>query len=200
MSRIADKLGRPNGPYYHGLLSTPNCSICPLRCDTKVLPDGPVPARIAFVGEGPGRREIGLGRGFMGPSGQLLWTLALQTQSVLWQQFGMNLELKREDVWVTNAALCMKRKVTLENGGILNMEQVQSLATAACRHRLVEELRVVDPVVIVPLGSWSLWALGDLPHSKIYSYRGSRIFVDLDILSQNIAAGTTRVPIKKPKT
>jgi uracil-DNA glycosylase family 4 len=204
MSRIVDKLGRANGLYYHGLLSHPDCSACPLRRETKVLPDGPVPARIAFVGEGPGNQEVGVGRGFIGPSGQLLWRLAEQTQYILWQQFGIELPLRREDVWVTNAALCKSHrrdgKVILENNAEINGEQVKSLATMHCRLRLIQELIRVDPIVIVPLGSWSLWAIGDMPKSKIYSYRGSRTKVELEGLAHAIITETTRVPFKKPRT
>jgi len=198
MSRIAEKLSRQNGPYYHGLLAQPDCSHCPLRMDTKVLPDGPVPARIAFVGEGPGKQEVGVGRGFVGPSGGLLWLIAEQTQIILKQQYGVDIPFKREDVWVSNAALCRPRKVVLSNGAVLGAEQVKSISTACCRSRLVDELRRVDPVVIVPVGSWALWSVTDLPNAKIYSYRGSRIQIELDALSCAIVTKTTRAPIKLP--
>lgn len=40
-----------------------------------VPPDGPVEARYALVGEAPGEHESLEGRGFVGPSGGLLWQL-----------------------------------------------------------------------------------------------------------------------------
>ena len=176
-------------PYYHGLLYQPDCENCFLRYDTKVLPDGPIPARIAFVGEEPGSQEKSEGRGFVGPSGQALWHLA--------KMAGIN----REDVWVTNAALCQARnvKLTTTESSFKHKSIVKAVAAKCCRARLVAELRHVNPAVVVPLGNWALWALSDIPKAKIYAYRGSRMDVNLDILLQNILEGKTNVPIKTLK-
>jgi uracil-DNA glycosylase len=57
------------------------------------------------------------------------------------------------------------------------------MATACCRHRLIDELRVVDPVVIIPLGNYALQTLTGNDGAKIYNYRGSRQEIDLAALS-----------------
>lgn len=177
--------GRSSGPYYHGLLFQPDCGSCPLLYDTKVYPDGPIPARVAFVGEEPGDMELSEGRGFVGPSGQLLWMLA--------EQAG----LKRDDVWVTNSALCQARKVVLSNGAIIPKQVVKAMATKACRTRLLKELLYVGNPVVVPLGNWALWSLSDIPKARIYAYRGSRIDVDLQALCELVEKGEARAPIRQ---
>lgn len=179
--------GRPRGQYYHGLLYNPNCAECPLQTDTKVLPDGPVPARIALVGEEPGKQEVAAGKGFIGPSGYLLWQMCKE------------IGLEREEVWVTNAALCRARDVILPNGARTPLMVVKAMAAKACRERLIRELAQVDPVVIVPLGNWALWALSDIPNARIYSYRGSRIETDLETLADRVARGQCLSPMRQIK-
>lgn len=162
------------GQYYHGLLYQPDCGLCPLVHDTKVLPDGPIPAKICFVGEGPGHNEVIEGRGFVGKSGYVLWTLAAAQ--------GVN----REDVWVSNAALCKPRQVTLASGMVVPESTVKDLSVKACRKRLLYELMYVtgnDPnAVIVPIGNLALRSLALSTGRKnmgIYKYRGSLLKVDL---------------------
>jgi uracil-DNA glycosylase family 4 len=168
--------GRVNGISYHGIVSTPPaCERCPLRFKKKVLPDGPVPAKIAFVGEEPGRVEERQGKGFVGPSGRLLW-----------EALGPAIGFQRSDVWVSNAALCRSERVRLDNGAVLPREVVQQMATECCHRRLLDELRVVDPVVIVPLGNVALKHLTGVSGAKIFSYRGSISEVDLGLLVERL--------------
>lgn len=179
--------GRMPGTYYHGLLSQPDCASCPLRNSIKVMPDGPIPARLAIIGEEPGRTELARGKGFVGPSGRLLWHMC--------KMVGID----RSEVWVTNSALCMARSVRLSNGAYIPKAEVKAAAAKACRRRLVSELLQVDPVVAIPLGNWALWALTDIPKAKIYSYRGSRLDIDLNKLLNVIDAGLTRAPSRSVK-
>jgi DNA polymerase len=148
------------------------------------MPDGPVPARIAFVGEEPGERECSEGKGFIGPSGQLLWQMANE------------IGLERQDVWVSNAALCAARKVTLPNGAIIPKSKVKAQAAQACRSRLLGELITVDPIVIVPLGNWALAALSGIQNARIYAYRGSRLEIDLRELIERMLRGDIAVPTR----
>jgi len=78
----------------------------------------------------------------------------------------------------------MPERVKLENGAFLPKETVQELAAKYCRRRLIDELRVVDPAVIIPLGKIALRAITGLEHAKIYAYRGSRTEVNLDEVSK----------------
>jgi len=160
---------RPRGEHHHGILAVaPACEHCPLRYKRKVLPDGPVPAKFAFIGEEPGRTEERKGRGFVGPSGRLLW-----------DELGPACGFTRDDVWVTNTLLCRAEKVKLANGAMLPKEMVKEMAANCCRQRLISELQVVDPVVVVPLGNIALRTLTQITRAKIYGYRGSRLEVDL---------------------
>lgn len=160
--------------YYHGLVVEPDCKKCPLRYDTKVLPDGYYPARLCLVGENPGEQEQFEGRGFVGRSGQLLW------------QFCKAYGFGREDVWLTNAALCRKRKVRLSTGAELPEAQVALIAAKACRRRLIGELLSVtggDPgVVIVPLGNVARQMLSSRTGGGVWAYRGSIETIDLQVL------------------
>lgn len=166
--------GRALGPYFHGLVSThPSCDRCPLRFKKKVLPDGPIPAKLCFIGEEPGRVEERKGRSFVGPSGRLLW-----------EALGPACGFTRQEIWVTNSALCRAERVRLENGAELPKDTVKSLAAQCCRRRLMDELRTVDPVVIVPLGNIALRAVTGIEAAKIYNYRGSRTEVDLPLLAE----------------
>lgn len=182
-----ENYGIQRGPYYHGLLFQPDCQSCPLRYDRKVYPDGPIPARLAFVGEEPGDMELCEGRGFIGPSGQLLWHLA--------KQVGID----RDDVWVSNAALCKARKVVLDNGAVIPQQTVKAMAAKACRTRLLYEMVYVGAPVIVPLGNWAGWALSDIPKFKIYGYRGSRLDIDIKALADRVAQGLAQTPMRQVK-
>lgn len=175
------------GPYYHGLIAQPNCEACPLRDDVKVYPDGPVPARIAIVGEAPGQNEVSTGRGFVGPSGMLLWHLAREAG------------FTRDDVWVTNASLCLPRRIKLSSGAVLPLLYVQALASMYCRSRLLHELQAVAPKVVIPVGNWALWSLTDIPKAKIYAYRGSRLDVDVAALADLVDQGKARTPLRQIK-
>jgi len=157
--------------YFHGLVVQPDCHRCPLQHDPKVYPDGPIPTKICIVGEEPGHMEVERGRGFIGPSGQLLWHLAAGS------------DLSRDDVWITNAALCKARDVRLSTGGVLRVEQVKFLAVQACRRRLIGELYAVtqgDPrAVIVPIGNLALQSLKRKRGLRIFARRGSIEEVDI---------------------
>ena len=170
---------RPDGAYYHGLVSTPPaCDKCPLRYKRTVYPDGPVPAKIAFVGEEPGKTEVRKGLGFVGPSGRLLW-----------ETLGPACGFTRNQIWVTNAALCRSEIIKLSNGAELLRDTVQQLATECCEQRLLNELFVVDPVVVVPLGSIALRQITGITAASIYAYRGSRTEINLGALAELVRRG-----------
>ena len=160
--------------YYHGLIVEPDCARCPLRWDTKVYPDGYLPAKLIFVGENPGRNEQHVGRGFVGRSGELLWRYC--------ELYGFS----RDDVWITNAALCRKRDVKLRTGATLNQEQVKMISARCCRRRLIGELLAITrnnpQAVIVPLGNVALQMLYGRKNARVYQYRGSVIPLDLEAL------------------
>lgn len=82
------------------------CDKCPLSAQSPVLGEGPLGARLAVVGESPGREESKLGRPFVGKSGEAL------------DAYLMKVDLPRSAVFVTNAVACLtgQTKVYLADG------------------------------------------------------------------------------------
>ncbi len=110
-----------------------NCTLAKTR-HRVVNGQGALKARLMFVWEAPGLDEDQEDRPFAGPSGQLL-TRMIQA-----------IDLKREEVFITLAVKCQPP----ENRQPLKEE------TEACRPFLLEEIRLVDPVILVALGDVAL--------------------------------------------
>jgi uracil-DNA glycosylase family 4 len=108
----------------------------------RVSGSGPRPARIAFVGEGPGRDEDESGRAFTGPSGKVLWAMAADYA-----------DIDRRDVYGTNLS---KFRLTDDRG---KDRPPTALEAAEWTPALRAELRDVDPTLIVTLGRWSTGAV-----------------------------------------
>ena len=109
------------------------CDRCPLKDQTPVFGDGPREARLAFVGEAPGRDEVSLGIPFVGTSGELL---------VRWLE---KLKLSRQEAWITNAVMCFPEGGDMK--AFLQRERKRLggnfvSPVECCRPRLLRELRV----------------------------------------------------------
>jgi uracil-DNA glycosylase len=115
---------------------------------------GPDHSGVMFIGEGPGFEEDQQGRPFVGPAGQLL-TKMIQA-----------IDLRREDVYITNVVKCRPP----ENRTPLEEEII------ACRPFLEEEIRRIDPKILVALGSCAAQTLSGTS-KKISDLRGH--FLDL---------------------
>jgi len=98
---------------------------------------GPVPADIMLVGEAPGSSENKGGQPFIGAAGQQL--------NALLEQAG----LSREQIFVTNVVKCQPQY----NATPTKREQ------AACAIYTIQEIRQVQPRVIIALGGTPLEAL-----------------------------------------
>src|SRR5438067_3287582 len=110
-----------------------NCELCKSR--TKAVPgEGNPQAKILFMGEGPGFHEDKQGRPFVGPSGQLL------------QELLKSINLKREDVFITNVVKCRPP----DNRDPLPSE------IDACNDYLDRQIAAIQPLVIVTLGRHSM--------------------------------------------
>ena len=101
-------------------------------------------ARLALVGEAPGREEERLGRPFVGPAGRLLDALLAEVG------------LSRADVWVTN--VFKRRPVALRDGREENRAPTAAELRAGLRW-LLQELGIVRPRLVVCLGAVALRAL-----------------------------------------
>lgn len=124
------------------------CGVCPLNeqaivpCEPALhtTPDGW--ARVAIVGEGPGKVEAVLGRPLVGESGAFMNTMFKRN----------DINLTRESAHLTNAMLCQPKKHT--SGAEF------TAAVHACSPRLARELRTVAPGgLIITVGGKAMQSL-----------------------------------------
>lgn len=109
------------------------CTLCRLHegRNNTVFGVGNSDARLVFVGEGPGFEEDRQGIPFVGRAGQLLTKM-----------IGA-MGLTREDVYICNVVKCRPPE---------NRDPAPD-EIAACSPYLFEQLRIIDPEVIVALGA-----------------------------------------------
>ena len=115
------------------------CRDCPL-CETRtnlVFGVGNPDAEVMFIGEGPGEQEDLQGEPFVGRAGKLLDDMLKM------------IDLDRSKVYIGNIVKCRPPK----NRDPLATEQ------EACRHWLDEQLRIIDPKIIICLGRISATAI-----------------------------------------
>jgi uracil-DNA glycosylase family protein len=116
------------------------CTRCPLyKCGTQtVFGEGPVDARIMFVGEQPGDQEDLAGRPFVGPAGRL-FDRALGEAGI-----------DRSRAYVTNAVKHFK----FERRGKRRIHQKpEASEIEACRWWLEQEKAILSPSLTVALGA-----------------------------------------------
>jgi uracil-DNA glycosylase family 4 len=90
-------------------------------------------ADLMFIGEGPGFNEDKQGIPFVGPAGQLLNTLLSQ------------IDIARESVYIANVVLCRPPG---------NRDPLPD-EIEACKPRLLEQVRLIDPSIVVTLGNFA---------------------------------------------
>ena len=113
-----------------------NCKLCEGR-HTVVFGSGNPQADLVVIGEGPGADEDAQGLPFVGRAGQLL-TRMLES-----------VKLTRDEVFITNTVLCRPP-------GNRNPEADE---LAACAPFLADKLAVIQPKVILTLGSVATQAM-----------------------------------------
>jgi DNA polymerase len=111
-----------------------DCIRCKLHKGRKniVFGEGNPNAVLVFVGEGPGQEEDLQGRPFVGAAGQLLTDIIVK-----------GMQLKREDVYICNIIKCRPP-------GNRNPEPDE---VEACEPFLIEQLRAINPKIIIGLGN-----------------------------------------------
>ncbi|MES2785784.1 MAG: UdgX family uracil-DNA binding protein [Pseudomonadota bacterium] len=120
--------------------ATQVCRDCPIgeRATQAVNGDGPLRAKLMFVGEQPGDQEDLAGRAFIGPAGQLF------------QRALERLQIGRDEIFVTNAV----RHFKFELRGKRRIHKTPTQAeAAACLHWLEREIDLVQPQALVALGA-----------------------------------------------
>ncbi len=116
------------------------CTRCPLAAPriNAVPGEGPVPARILFIGEAPGRNEDKQGRPFVGRAGSILDDLLA------------GIGVARDEVFITNIVKCRPP----------NNRDPTTAEIEACRPYLERQIALIRPEVIVPLGRFAMrWVL-----------------------------------------
>ena len=133
-----------------------SCTDCPLHAGrTHAVPgEGPADAELLFIGEGPGAQEDRQGRPFVGPAGNFLEELL--------QSIGMS----REQVYIANMVKCRPP----------NNRDPMPGEIAACRKYLDRQIELIDPLLIVTLGRFSMARF--LPGQSISRVRGRLRQVD----------------------
>lgn len=114
--------------------SLANCAACGLAGDRTnlVFGEGNPDAEIVFVGEAPGFEEDKSGRPFVGRAGQLLTDIITK---------GMG--IPREQVYICNVLKCRPPQ----------NRPPQPQEIVACSPALFQQLRIIQPKVIIALGS-----------------------------------------------
>ncbi|MDQ5844674.1 MAG: uracil-DNA glycosylase [Acidobacteriota bacterium] len=129
------------------------CDRCPSMCDrTAVFSErnGRTSARIMFIGEAPGRK--GADRTHVPFSGD--------QSGQNFDRFLASIGLSRDNIFITSAALCNPRAASGANRKPTTSELTN------CSYFLRETLELVDPQVVVTLGSVALSALKAIqPHN-----------------------------------
>jgi len=129
------------------ILVCTKCNLCQER--TQAVPgEGSLQAKVMFVGEGPGKQEDLQGIPFCGASGKLL-DLLLQS-----------IELKREDVYITNIVKCRPPN----NRDPFDNEK------GTCSPYLNKQIEFIKPLIIATLGRHSMNFF--LPELKISEVHG----------------------------
>jgi uracil-DNA glycosylase len=112
------------------------CKLCEGR-HTIVFGSGNPEADLVVIGEGPGADEDAQGLPFVGRAGQLLTRMLA------------SVDLTRDEVYITNAVLCRPP----------NNRNPEAEELAACAPFLAKKLAVIQPKVILTLGSVATQAM-----------------------------------------
>ena len=137
------------------------CTACPLHrhATQTVFGEGPIDARIVFVGEQPGDMEDLAGRPFVGPAGEV-FNKALAEAGI-----------DRATVYVTNAVKHFK----FEPRGKRRIHAKPNVAEVKiCRPWLEQELKIVENAIVVALGATAAQSLMGKSVS-VTSVRGTEI-------------------------
>jgi uracil-DNA glycosylase len=115
------------------------CTKCDLhQSRTHAVPgEGPIDARIMFVGEGPGQNEDEQGRPFVGAAGKFLTELL------------ESIGLKRTDVFITNIVKCRPP----------NNRAPRKSEIEACNPYLRSQIRLINPRIVCALGTPAITTL-----------------------------------------
>ena len=116
------------------------CTLCPLA-NSRLLAvpgDGPLSARLMFIGEAPGKKEDLQGKPFIGHAGSVL------------NQALLNGGIRRSEVFLTSVVKCRP-----PNNRVPAQSEIHLCITA----HLQRQIRLIDPEIICLLGTTATRAL-----------------------------------------
>lgn len=166
-----------------------NCRRCEAMCDkTAVLSElnGNLHPKALFIAEAPGRQGADrTRRPFSGDKSGANFQILLDS-----------IGLKREDIFITNTVLCSPRAASGAN------RKPSKKEIAACADFLTKTINLIDPEIIVTLGSVALEALKTIEYhqiilrtdaGKIFRWQARRL-VPLYHPSPQVIASHRRLP------
>jgi uracil-DNA glycosylase family 4 len=122
------------------------CQRCPLANlrNRVVFGNGNPEAKLVMIGEAPGETEDIEGKPFVGKAGE--------TFNKMLEFIG----LSRDELWITNTCLC-RPKVTDQPGRSNRAPNANEIA--ACNPRLLAEIDIIKPAIVVLAGNTPLYAV-----------------------------------------
>jgi uracil-DNA glycosylase len=169
----------PTLPELHEVMV--RCTRCDLALSrTQVVPgDGSAAAHLLIVGEAPGAREDQQGKPFVGSSGRLLTEMLTLAG------------IARGDVFIANVVRCRPPENRSPRVGEIR----------ACAGWLREQIRLIDPRVVVVLGRFALQHFR--PVGKITELQGRLLRIDyqgrpLGLFPLLHPAAILRAPDRRP--
>lgn len=132
-----------------------------------VLGEGNVDSKILLIGEAPGRDEVKLKRPFVGMAGKNL------------SEFLRLLNLKKENIYISNAIKYRLSKLNVSTGRIINRPATYEDIEES-RRFLIEEIGILNPEYIITLGAVSLKAISGRTCIKMFEEHGKleKIFIN----------------------
>jgi uracil-DNA glycosylase len=146
----------PSGTYANMAEMTAHCSQCQ-RCElgstrtNAVISRGNPNAKIMIIGEGPGENEDLTGKPFVGKAGQLL------------DQILASVRLTEDDVFICNIVKCRPPGNRKPSRDEMN----------ACRPYLMEQIRLINPRIIILAGASAIEGLFNEKSVGITKIRGN---------------------------
>ncbi|KGK81099.1 uracil-DNA glycosylase [Clostridium sp. HMP27] len=108
-----------------------------------IVGDGPVPCKILFIGEAPGKTEIEQGKPFVGMAGRTF------------EKYLSSIGLCRKDIRITNTCFFrpIKSKETLNNRKSISNRPPKTSEINLFKHIAQREIELVNPKIIITLGN-----------------------------------------------
>src|SRR6202171_905800 len=140
-----------------------SCIRCPAMCGRSAVLsglNGPLSARIMFIGEAPGRKG----------ADQTRVPFSGDQSGKNFDRFLASIALSRNDIFITSAVICNPRT---ESRGSRNPSTTE---LHNCSDFLRRTFELIDPAVVITLGSVALEAIRTIqPHSLILKESAAKI-------------------------